>query len=463
MTLSTELKRDVLDENVPVSSLLRKALVIAKEIRDAKNERWISAELKGYADDEEVPDYRDITGRVIVRDHYTGWQYLYTQNLTPDKVKIISSFHFRAALSEYEGNAKQEFVAITYSERAERKLIELMGGGPMIPAIQFTGVQFQRILDSVRNKLVDWVSDLSDVQPANQSIERLSDRALMERAIELAKKCVSEPGKVSPKVGAVLARNGVIIGEAYRGELMPGDHAEFTLLEGKLGGEILTGATLFTTLEPCTTRNDPKIPCAVRVAERHIAKVFIGSLDRNDDIRGRGEFHLIDAGIQIDRFDPDLMPVLEELNREFIRSIRQRSRAETKDPVDPEAVGPNGFKIGYTENGDKVEWIEEDGETWPMILRRNDADILEMYNELWEKVWYIRKIIRFEKMQRGEVPYEDQNQPHLIKALERMKQIEDKYGLENLVWPDVEWGIVQGKLSALSWVMGSEWEGSLDT
>jgi pyrimidine deaminase RibD-like protein len=281
--------------------------------------------------------------------------------------------------------------------------------------------------------------------------ETFSNRQLMLRAIDLSKKCVSEPGKVSPKVGAIVARDGVILGEAYRGEHKPGEHAEYTLLEKKLGKETLTGATLYSTLEPCTSRNHPKLPCAQWVIDRHIRKVYIGALDRNPKVLGKGETMLLDAGIEIGRFDSDLIPVIEELNRDFLRQHRRggkksRTRAETQDPVEKGAVGPNGFPIGYTKNGDKVEWIEEDGEKWPMILRRNDNDILDEYNELWEKVWYIRKVIWYQKMEAGEIPKVDLSQPHLVKAAEKMREIENKYGKENLGWNDVEWGIIQGKL-----------------
>lgn len=88
-------------------------------------------------------------------------------------------------------------------------------------------------------------------------------------------------------------------------------------------------------------------------------------------------------------------------------------------------------------------------------------EILGAEQEYFDKVWYVRKLILEEKIERGEsapLMPEIAEQAHAA-----MRAIEDRYGVDNVgPWSDWEWGFVNGKLSALRWVLGSEWD-FLDT
>jgi pyrimidine deaminase RibD-like protein len=139
----------------------------------------------------------------------------------------------------------------------------------------------------------------------------------MRLAIDAGKQSKAEDDRPQPKVGAVLVKDGQVIGSAYRGELGAGDHAEYTLFEKKLPGADLKGATLFTTLEPCTSRKQRK-PCASWVIEKGISRVIIGILDPNPRIYLKGVSKLKEHGINVSYFPPQLRSEIEADNKEFI-------------------------------------------------------------------------------------------------------------------------------------------------
>lgn len=155
--------------------------------------------------------------------------------------------------------------------------------------------------------------------------ERQNDRTFERLAIEEARKSVPEDDRVHPSVGVVVVKDGEVLALAHRGEI-PKCHAEYIALEKKLADVPLSGATVYTTLEPCTSRTDPKVPCADRLAERRVGRVVIGMLDPDNRVSGRGLRVLRKAGVTTDLFPPDLMAEVEELNRHFMRDRESRDK-----------------------------------------------------------------------------------------------------------------------------------------
>jgi hypothetical protein len=114
------------------------------------------------------------------------------------------------------------------------------------------------------------------------------------------------------------------------------------------------------------------------------------------------------------------------------------------------------------------EWVEEP---------RRLTEIVDAIDELVTKVWYNRHQIRRERIESGKIKLvEKETFPtNLLDrtrpiqrdiwegALKAAAKVEKRFGLENLgPWDDFEWGMLNGKLSALRWVLGDEWD-DLDT
>lgn len=122
----------------------------------------------------------------------------------------------------------------------------------------------------------------------------MAEEQFMKRAIELAKQGVGWTAP-NPLVGAVVVKNGRVIGEGYHrkyGKL----HAERNALAACT--EDPAGATLYVTLEPCCHYGKTP-PCTEIIIEKKIAKVVIGSRDPNPKVAGKGARILREHGINV--------------------------------------------------------------------------------------------------------------------------------------------------------------------
>ncbi len=139
----------------------------------------------------------------------------------------------------------------------------------------------------------------------------------MRIAIELAK---NGAGAVNPNpmVGAVVVKNGEVIGRGYH-KFFGGPHAEVYVLEE--AGKEAEGATIYVTLEPCSHYGKTP-PCAKKIIDMGIKKCFIGSSDPNPKVAGKGVAMLKEAGIEV--VENVLKEECDEINQVFFKYIKTR-------------------------------------------------------------------------------------------------------------------------------------------
>ena len=142
--------------------------------------------------------------------------------------------------------------------------------------------------------------------------------SFLERALELAERGrgTTQP---NPVVGAVLVRDGEVVGEGWhkrKGEA----HAEVNALAA--AGDRARGSTLYVTLEPCAHVGSTP-PCAQAVIDAGVAKVVVGTRDPSLDAAG-GLERLREAGVETELADGELGFQARQQNEAWLTWVTKR-------------------------------------------------------------------------------------------------------------------------------------------
>ena len=125
------------------------------------------------------------------------------------------------------------------------------------------------------------------------------DEQWMQHALQLSQRGVGTTSP-NPSVGAVIVKNGQLLGEGYH-EKAGEAHAERRAIQDALqkgNAEQLKGATIYVTLEPCSSYGRTP-PCTEAILSAGISRVVYGSVDPDKRHRGRADALLRAAGVEV--------------------------------------------------------------------------------------------------------------------------------------------------------------------
>ena len=156
---------------------------------------------------------------------------------------------------------------------------------------------------------------------SDRAVAALTDNDLLqlERTLELAARGESRVSP-NPLVGAVICRDGVVLGEGWHAEY-GGAHAEVAAIADAGGPEMTRGATIYVSLEPCCHQGRTP-PCTDAVLQAGLARVVVASDDPSEKANGRGLGILRDEGVEVVVAEGAIRHRAELMNQPFRKHSR---------------------------------------------------------------------------------------------------------------------------------------------
>ena len=150
------------DPAIATTDLLRRALVVARRLRVPDLIDWINSELNGFTSGE-LPEYRLLRGESVAENPYHGIIPFF---VPPEIADLMAQFPVRQSIPELIHLLGSEHgIFHHYPASIEQNLMNMMrqgSGVAMRPALKFSTVQIQGVIETVRSRILDWALDLEE-------------------------------------------------------------------------------------------------------------------------------------------------------------------------------------------------------------------------------------------------------------------------------------------------------------
>lgn len=158
-----ELQSEAMDSDTKISDLLRKSIVIARKLGIKDFEDWGKQELNGYNNNtDKHPQYREIRATLQWLNESRGWCPVVSTN--DDILDIIESVKLNESITELEQLVRSEknYLYVSLTNKQQKMISELGDNGFTQFRLLFGKSQAQRIIDMVRNIILEWTLKLEE-------------------------------------------------------------------------------------------------------------------------------------------------------------------------------------------------------------------------------------------------------------------------------------------------------------
>lgn len=147
-----------------------------------------------------------------------------------------------------------------------------------------------------------------------------AEREYLQKAINASRKCA--PSLTAYCVGAVIVTKSGQSFEGYTHETGPHNHAEEEAIKKALdAGADLRGASIYTSMEPCSTRKSKPVSCTELIILNGFGRVIYAYAEPDCFVRCEGTRILREAGVEVEVI-ADLAPQVEEINSHILRALK---------------------------------------------------------------------------------------------------------------------------------------------